>query len=126
MLNNSENNKDLSSLLEGLKIELLDYIEKRFKLFKLECFEKGGIGASVLIYSLITVIILGFISFFFLFGMAFFIGELLGSLAAGFGILTLFSLLVLLIILACGKRIRKFILNKTIIFLTKVDKNETE
>ena len=126
MLNNSDKNKDLSSLLEDLKVELLDYIEKRFRLFKLECFEKGGISASMLIYGFIVLVILGFILFFSLFGLAFFLGELLDSMAAGFGILTLFSILVLLIIIACGKRLRNYILNKTIIFLNKVDKNEAE
>lgn len=126
MLNNSEKDKDLGSLLEDLKIELLSYIEKRFKLFKLECFEKGGIGISLLTYGLIIVIILGFILFFSLFGLAFFLGELLNSMAAGFGILALFTLFVLLIVIACGERIRTFVLNKAIIFLNKIDKNETE
>lgn len=126
MSNNPEKNKDLSSLLEDLKTELLIYIEKRFRLLKLDGFEKGGISVSILLYGLIVLVILGFMLFFSLFGLAFFIGELLDSKAAGFGILTLFSLVVLLIVIACGKRIKSYILNKTIIFLNKVDKNETE
>lgn len=126
MLNNSEQERDLGTLLEDLKLELLGYVEKRLRLFKLDAFEKGSISASLLGYGLIVIVIIGFILFFLLFGLAFFIGELLGSQAAGFGILALFSLLVLLIVILCGKRLRTYILNKTIIFLQKVDKNDAE
>ncbi|MFT3993916.1 MAG: hypothetical protein QM660_06385 [Dysgonomonas sp.] len=126
MPNNQDKDKDCVSLLDEIKLELLDYIDKRVRLFKLDAFEKIGITTSTLGYGLIVSVIISAFLFFMLFGLAFFIGELLNSLAAGFGILALFSILVLVIILLNGKRLRSFILNKTIVFLHKIDKNEAE
>ena len=126
MQNNPETNKDLSGLLDDLKLELLSYINKRLRLFKLDAFEKGSISASLLGYGLILLVILAFFLFFALFGLAFFLGELLNSLAAGFGILAGFSILVLFIVILNGKRLRTFLLNKTIVFLQKVDQNDGE
>lgn len=126
MPNSQEKDKDFNTLLEEVKLELLSYIDKRVRLFKLEAFEKVGISVSKLGYSLIVCLIFASFLFFVLIGLAFFIGELLNSQAAGFGILALFSLLVLVIILICGKKLRSYILNKTIVFMQKVDENEAE
>lgn len=126
MLNNSEKDKDLSTLLDDIKLDLLSYINKRIKLFKLSAFEKLGISASVIGYGLIVITMVFTILFFTLIGLAFFIGELLQSLALGFGILAAFSILVLIIILLCGKQFRLFLLNKIIVFLRNLDKDGTE
>lgn len=126
MQNNSDRDKSLNSLLEEIKEELLSYINKRVTLFKLDSFEKGGIASSMLGYGFIVFIIVGLILFFTLIGLAFFLGELLNNSSAGFGIMALFSLLVLIIVFLNGKRIRKFILYKTIAFFRKIDANDTE
>lgn len=126
MLNNSDKNNDLTSLLEDIKLDLLDYINKRVRLFKLDAFEKTSITSSALGYGFIVFSIIGIMLFFTLFGLAFFLGEVLESNAAGFGVLALFSLLVLIIIILCRKPIKRSILNKTIVFLQKVDENEAE
>jgi hypothetical protein len=126
MPNNQERDENLNTLLEGIKLELLNYINRRVRLFKLDAFEKSSIAASILGYGLIVLIIVGVILFFTLIGLAFFIGELLNNTSAGFGIMALFSLLVLVIIFLNGKRIRTSILNKTIIFLRKIEENEEE
>lgn len=125
MLNNLSD-KDLSTLLEEVKLELLSYINSRIRLFKLSSFEKLGISASIMGYGLIVAIVAGFILFFSLFGLAFAIGQMLNNQAAGFGIMALFSLLVLIGVLLSGKGIKRFILNKTIIFIRKVDKADEE
>lgn len=121
-----KDNKDLAELLDDLKVDLTDYTNKRFRWMKLDAFEKLGIASSVLGYGILVILPVSAILFFSLFGLAFLIGELLGSLAAGFGILALFSFLVLLIIVLNGKKLRDFILDKTITFLQKVDKNDAE
>lgn len=126
MSDNLDKNESLQTLLEDIKLELLSYINRRVRLFKLDAFEKGGITASSLGYGLIILIIVGTILFFTLIGLAFFLGELLNSQWAGFGIMALFSLLVLIIVILCGKRIRSSVLNKTIAFFRKLDANEEE
>lgn len=124
MLNNSEEDKSLNTLIEEIKLELLSYIDKRVRLFKLDAFEKLSISASGLGYGLIILATVAVILFFLLIGMAFFIGELLNSLAAGFGIMALFSLFVLLMIVLCRKSIKRLLLHTTIRFIRKVEADE--
>lgn len=124
MLNNSEEEKGLNVLIEEIKLELLSYMNRRIRLFKLDAFEKLSISASSLGYGLIILAIVAVILFFVLIGMAFFIGEFFNSLAAGFGIMALFSLLVLLIVVLCRKKIKQSILHNTIIFIRKVEADE--
>lgn len=126
MSNNQDRDENLNTLLDGVKLELLAYINRRVRLFKLDAFEKGSIASSILGYGLIIFIIVGTILFFSLIGLAFFIGGLLDSQSAGFGIMALFSLLVLIIVVLNGKRIRQSILNKTVLFFRKLEANEEE
>jgi hypothetical protein len=124
MLNNSVDEKSLYTLIEEIKLELLSYINRRVRLFKLDTFEKISISASGLGYILIILVIVVIILFFLLIGMAFFIGELLNSLAAGFGIMALSSLFVLLIVVLCRKKIKQSILHSTIRFIRKIEDDE--
>ncbi len=126
MLNNSETDKSLNTLVEEIKLELLSYINRRVRLFKLDSYEKLSISASAVGYGLIVLAILAVLIFFVLIGLAFFIGELLSSLAAGFGIMALFSLLVLFIVFLARKVIKNTILNSTINFFRKLDANDEE
>ncbi len=126
MLNNSETDKSLNTLVEEIKLELLSYINRRVRLFKLDSYEKLSISASAVGYGLIVLAILAVLIFFVLIGLAFFIGELLSSLAAGFGIMALFSLFVLFIVFLARKVIKNTILNSTINFFRKLDANDEE
>ncbi len=126
MLNNSEEEKSLGILIEEIKLDLLSYINRRIRLFKLDSFEKIGLSASGLGYGLIIIAIVAVILFFGLIGMAFFLGELFNSLAVGFGIMTLFSLFVLLLVVLFRKKIQQSILQNTIRFMRKIDTNEEE
>lgn len=126
MLNNTEIGEDSKTALEQIKEDLQTYVNRRLKLFKLEAYEKGAISSSILGYGVIVISIVAVILFFSLIGAAFFLGELFDSLAAGFGILALFSLFILLIVILLRKKIKKSILNKTIQFLRKVEANDAE
>jgi len=124
MSNNPEENKNLNTLLGEIKQELLSYINARIKLLKFASYEKVSKSVSFMGYGLIVFIILSIFLFFILLGTAFFIGELLGSMAKGFGIMAVFSLLVLAIIFIFRKNIKRAILYKTINFLRKVEADE--
>ncbi|GEM_PF-650704 len=126
MSNNSESDKSLSTLIEEIKLELLGYINSKGRLIKLDLYEKSGILASAMGYGLIVLSILAVFIFFLFIGLAFFIGELLNSLAAGFGIMALFSLLLLLIVFLSRKMIKNAILNFTITFIRKLEANDEE
>lgn len=124
MSNNSEKDHNLSSLLEDIRLELLSYINKRIRLFKLDSYEKVSISASILGYGLIVASIISFALFFILLGLAFLIGEILGSLAAGFGIIALFSLFLLLVVFLFRGKIKGFILSGTIKIIRKMETDE--
>lgn len=117
---------DLRSLLDDLRLELSGYINKRLRLFKLDSFEKGSTAFSYLIYGLIVFIIVLSILFFFLFGLAFWLGDILGNNSAGFGILFLVSIIALLIVIALRKKIKRYVLMKSIALMRKIDANEDE
>lgn len=123
MSNNSED-KDLGTLFDDIKQELLSYINSRLRLLKLSSYEKFSKSASYMGYGLIVLIILSIFLFFILIGAAFFIGELLDSLAKGFGVMALFSLFILLIVFLLRSNIKRAILYKTINFLRKVEDDE--
>jgi hypothetical protein len=120
------NDTDLRLLLDSLRLELSGYINKRLRLFKLDAFEKGSIAFSYIIYGLIVFIIVLSILFFFLFGLAFLLGDILGNNSAGFGILFGISVIALLIIIGFRKRIKRYVLMKSIALLRKIDANEEE
>jgi len=125
MPNNSEDkNKDLSTLFDDIKQELLSYINSRLTLLKLSSYEKVSKSASFMGYGLIVLIILSVFLFFVLLGAAFFVGELLGSLAKGFGVMAVFSLCVLALVFLFRVSIKKAILNKTVNFLRRVEADE--
>lgn len=116
--------KDLNVLFEDLKVEVLDYVVKKIRYFKLDAFEKIGIIASLLGFAVIVLVLAMGMLFFGLFGAAFFLGEILNSFAAGFGILFGAIFLCLIIIVLCQKGIRRFLLNKAIVLMRKIDSNE--
>jgi len=126
MSSDSGKDTDLKGLIEEIKPDLSDYIQKRLRLFKLDLFEKGGIAFSILGYSLMVLILALSILFFFLFGLAFFLGEYFNSNSVGFGILMGGCLLILLAIVLCRKKIQRFILTKTILILKRIDDNKDE
>lgn len=116
--------KDLNALFEELKSTALEYVDKRIKFYKLEAIEKLSIAFSLIGFLIIVLIIAVGLLFFGLFGLAFFIGELIGSLAGGFGILFGFLMICLILVLAFHRPIRYFILNKVILVMRKIDRNE--
>lgn len=126
MLNNSEKEKNLGGWFEDLKPELLGYINKRIRLFKLDSYEKVSIAASILGYGLIVFSIILVILFFSLMGMAMFVGEMVKNPAAGFGIMALFSLVSLGIISLFRRKIKHAILLLTLRIIRKVEANGEE
>lgn len=123
MPNNTERDQNLGSLLEDLKQELLNYINKRIHLFRLDAYDKVSMSASILVYGLIVATIVSFVLFFVLLGLAFLIGEILGSLAAGFGVIALLSLLILLVIIIFRRKVKNSILLGTIKIIRNIEAN---
>lgn len=119
-----EEAKDLNSLFQQIKADLVSYFNHRLAHYRIDILEKTSKYSSVVILALI-MLFLGFAAFAFaLIGIALYIGQMVGSTAAGFGIVALFWLVLLIIVLFFKNRLEDFILNKAAGQLYKIEKEE--
>jgi uncharacterized membrane protein YdjX (TVP38/TMEM64 family) len=104
-----------------LKQDISTYVEMRLEYSKLIAYEKISklIGASS---SLILIVFFAFFGFFFLsFTMGYYLGQVTGSLALGFGIITGIYLILLVIIGLSKKKIEAIISNRVATILIEDD-----
>lgn len=97
------------------------YITSTLELGKLEAFEKISLGSSAITYGLILGGVALFALLFLFITLALYLGELLQNAWAGFGIVTGFALLVLLVMLLMGKPFKKKVTNQVVRFLMNKD-----
>ncbi|MFR9166752.1 MAG: phage holin family protein [Dysgonomonas sp.] len=124
MQNNAEEQKDLGTLVDQIKKDLSSYLNNRLERFKLKSYEKISISGSFIVYGLIIFFLLFNIFFLVLLSLGFLIGEWLNSPAAGFAILIGISLIILVICLFNGKRIRRYFTNLVVSIIRKVETDE--
>src|SRR5690554_1103056 len=97
--------KKVSTLFEEMRDDIGKYISSTLELGKLSAFEKISIGSSAFLYGLMLGGI-ALIALLFIFVTAgLYLGELLSSIWQGFGIVSAFVLLILIILLLCKKPI---------------------
>jgi Gpi18-like mannosyltransferase len=113
--------KDFESLFQGIKKELTGYFTAKFKLYRLDLFEKTSRVVSFLFFGLAVLLVLFFSIFFIFLTIGFRLGELLDSIAAGMGLVALIYLILLLILLVNRQRIRNQIID---LFLGELMKDE--
>ena len=116
--------KNVSTLFEEMLDDISRYINSTLELGKLEVYEKISIGSSAFTYGLILGGVALFALLFLFITAALYLGELLQNIWAGFGIVTVFALLVLLIMLLVGKPFKKKVTNKMVRFLMENDEND--
>lgn len=125
-MSNIEEVKDLQSLFQRIKIDLTSYVNNRFAHYRLDLVERTSQYSSLLA----LILIITFLSFsvfaFALVGVALYIGHILGSTAAGFGVVALFWLVALIIVLFFRNKIQNFFLNKAAELLYKIEKEEDD
>ncbi len=103
------------SVPEELKILLTDYLEARLSLFKLEAFEKIAKVTAALFSSVVVALLGFFLLFFFSISAGIYLGEVLGSNALGFLVVTgVYLLLFALVLFAKKDFLEKFIIERII------------
>ena len=118
--------KDSGQVFCDLKKDLSTYAELKLELLKLSTYERTGKVISVLSYGLILLFLIFFAFLFVFLTMGFFLGNWLGSIGMGFGIVALIYLLLIWIVIKNKNRISAKILNEVIAALTaNDDKNST-
>lgn len=108
----------------NMREDLSNYIDKRLELLKLSTYEKLAQSGSYMLYGLIILLFVCTISLLSLLGLAFFIGSYFDSLALGFGVLVVITLLIMGVFILFGKQIRKSSVNMVIRTLRKIDLDE--
>lgn len=117
--------KKVSRLFEEMRDDISNYISSSLELGKLEVYEKVSLGTAAISFGLIVAGIALVAIFFALVTLALYLGELLENPWAGFGIVSAFSILVMLIMLLLKKSFSKKVTNGVIRFLvTQDDKDD--
>lgn len=130
MMKNKEqgpiNHDDFNSLFGELKSDLTSYTKNRLDYIKLDLIE----NSSKLIAKLSVVIAFVCISMvafsFLMLTLGLYFGQLLDNFAAGFGLLVLIWLFLLLIIYLCRVRLKRMIRNRCLRALYKMQKGEDQ
>jgi len=124
MKNNTNEYDNFKELIDESKTDLLGYIDKEIQLFKLKAYEKIASSVSYLMYTLMSVVF-GLIFFILLLiGVGITLGQALNDYSLGFGILILFVLLLFIVILLFGKKVRRTFVNITIRIIKKIENDE--
>ncbi|MDR1517680.1 MAG: phage holin family protein [Dysgonamonadaceae bacterium] len=113
--------KKASTLFEEMKDDVSSYVQNTIELAKLEAFEKLAKGSAMAAHNLILLFISLFLLLLVFVTAGLYLGQLLQNLWMGFGIVSLFNLLLLLIILSVGKKMKSSITNRVIAFLMEKD-----
>jgi len=101
---------------------LRQYVQQRMLLFRLQATEKASRIAATLITTVLLSVIGVFLLIFLSITAAVWLGEITGSMAAGFGIITLFYFVVFLfVVIFLKKMLQNFFINKIIHLFHKKD-----
>ncbi|MBV9961057.1 MAG: phage holin family protein [Parafilimonas sp.] len=118
-LNTEETTADY---FQDIKTKATQYVQQRLLLFRLQATEKISKIAATIITTVLLAVIGLFLLIFLSVTAALWIGESLGSNAAGFGIVTGFYLLVFLFVMFVLKKIlQNSFINKLIRLFHKKD-----
>lgn len=98
--------KKVSTLFEEMKDDLSDYISNRFKLLKIETYVKTSKTVGLLTYGVIIILLILLALFMLFTTLALYLGDLLNSIPLGFAIVSLFTILVVVVVILSRKSIR--------------------
>lgn len=113
--------KESGEIFRELKKDLSAYVELKLELLKLSTYERTGKVIAVLSYGLILLFLAFFVILFIFLALGFFLGDLFGSIGAGFAVVAVLYLLLIGIILLNKNKISDKVLNVVIAALTTND-----
>lgn len=116
--------KKVSTLFEEMRDDVSNFITSTLELGKLEVYEKISLGTSAISYGLIIAGITLMALLFIFITLGLYLGELLQSSWAGFGIVAAFVLFLVVIMLFVGRPFKKKVTNKVVRFLMENDNKD--
>lgn len=114
--------KKVSTLFEEMKDDLSSYISNRIRLLKLRTYSKTSKGGASLLYSISAILLILFALNLVFVTIAIYLGELLNSMSLGFAIVSLFTILIVVIIIIARKSIKRGLINIIVSSLMDDDK----
>lgn len=126
MKTDTESNEynNFKELIDESKADLSGYIEKRLEFFKLTAYEKTANMFSRILYSSVIIAFALILFFLFLLTTGLYIGKALQNYPAGFGILILFILLLMVIVILCRKPLKRLLIDITLKAINKIENDE--
>jgi len=100
--------------IKGVFQKSKEYIDTRFKLFKLKLVERSSRLIASLIVDVVKIVFAIFVIFFFSLALGFYLSELLGSTSLGFLATGGIFLLLIVLISAFEPRLERLFMNLSI------------
>ncbi len=114
--------KKVSTLFEEMKEDLSEYVSNRLRLFKIQTYSKTSKTAGLLLYSTIALLSILLVLNLIFITLAVYLGDLLNSMPLGFAIVSLFTLILVIIVIMVRKSIKNSLTNMIVSFLMDDDK----
>lgn len=116
--------KDSGKIFRELKNDVSTYVELKLELLKLSTYERSGQLIAILSYGLILLFLAFFAILFIFLALGFFMGDIFGSMGAGFAFVAVLYLLLIGLIIMNKGRICNTVMNVVIAALNSNDEKD--
>ena len=118
--------KTVTGLFEEIKSDVTNYVTNTIEIVRLETFEKVSKGTATTAFSLFLAGLIFMILALGLLTFGFYLGDVFGSNWKGFGVVTLGSIVISLVLLLVKKPLKNSIINSVISFLLRKEDEEVK
>lgn len=115
--------KNSREIFRELRDDISSYVELKLELLKLSTYERSGHLIAVLSYGLIILFLAFFAILFIFLALGFFMGDVFGSIGAGFAFVAVLYLLLIGLIMTNKQKICNTVLNIVIAALNGNNEN---
>ena len=117
---------DFNSLFGELKKDVMNYSKHRLDYIKLDLIEKSSKVMAKLAIALALICISLVVFTFLTITIGVYMGQLFDNVAAGFGVLVLIWLALLLFVYLCRNSLKRIIRDRCMLVLYQIQKEEDE
>jgi len=124
MRTNTNEYDSFKDLIDESKADLSGFVEKKLELVKLTVYEKASRLFSRLLYTASLIVFALILFFLSLITIALFIGRALQNYPAGFAILLIIILCIMLMVILYRKPLKRTLTNITLNAIKKIEEDE--
>ncbi|MDO5523325.1 MAG: phage holin family protein [Bacteroidia bacterium] len=116
--------KTVTGLFDEIKNDVTNYVTNTIGIVKLETYEKASKATAISAYTLFLMGFVFLILVLALFTLGFYLADVFDSNWKGFGVVTLITIVITLVLLLAKKPITNSIINTVIKFLQRKEDEE--